>query len=80
LQDSRTIPQHVGIPESQHAIAFRRQPSIALNIALGFRVLTPVDLDDQASFVTSEIRNEGADWRLPPEAQSIQAMRSQRRP
>ena len=47
LDDPVDIVQHIVVPETQHAIALRRQPSIARRIG-ATSMLPAIDFDDQA--------------------------------
>jgi hypothetical protein len=80
LEHARAIAQHVMIPEAQNAITFRYEPTIALNVACILSVLATIDLDDQPLLLTNEVDNVAADWHLPPEAQSVEAMCPQHEP
>src|ERR1043165_4692030 len=80
FQDAISIGQNIRIPEAENPVAFRLEPTIALDVAFVLRVLSAVDFDDQVSLVTDEIDNEAPNGRLPAEAKAAQPMSAQRRP
>jgi hypothetical protein len=66
-QHSFEVRQHFVIPESQHHKIIGAEPAITARIAGRLRVLTAIDLDDDASLETDEISNEGPERHLPAE-------------
>jgi hypothetical protein len=58
LQDAATVSQHIGIPKSEYAISFGCQPTIALRVALRFRMLATINFDHELFFVTCKIDNK----------------------
>jgi hypothetical protein len=64
------IPQHVVVPEAQHAIAARLKIGGSRRVARqtrSFVVLTAVEFDDETRCVTGEIREVRADRCLTAE-------------
>jgi len=56
--DGVRVGQHGVVPESKHAISLKLEPGRPSRIILdGFRVLSPVKLDDQSLRQTDEINN-----------------------
>jgi hypothetical protein len=53
---------------------------IALGVARRVSMLTAIDFDDEAMFVTHKISDERPDRRLAPKADAFQSMRAKRRP
>jgi hypothetical protein len=73
FHDSVRLAHHIVIPESQHAMTFRIQPAGAIFIATAVGILSmlrTIDLDDQAFFLTGEVRNIGSDRDLSPKMAS----------
>ena len=68
FQHAVAIAQHVVIPEAEHAIAFRREPSVAFGITRVLGVLPAIDFDDEALVMADKINRKTADRCLPPEA------------
>ena len=68
FQHAAAIAQHVMIPEAEHAIAFRCEPSVAFGITRVLGVLSTIDFDDEALVMADKINRETADRCLPPEA------------
>src|SRR5262249_61649766 len=67
------IAQDVISPETQHAIAFRRQVSIAHLIAFAFGVLPAVDLDDDLVIAANEVHHIGPNRLLTNEFETGQS-------
>ena len=73
LQDTVHTRQHIGIPESQDAKALRSQKSIPMRVVeLLIHTLTAVEFDDDRSFQTYEVADEGINRMLPSEFEAIQ--------
>jgi hypothetical protein len=67
------VGQDVGVPEAHHVKTRARDVSGATFIVLDLiGVLTPVDLDHQASLAAEKIQKVGAPRRLPPPRPSAQ--------
>lgn len=77
FQHTVAIAQHIGIPEAENSITLRFQPLITLSITRVLRVLSAVDLNDQAHVVANKVDDEATDWCLASEAQAVQSMSSQ---
>ena len=67
LHDGVDVVQHFVVPETKDAIALRRQergPLFVGDDLVGLAMSAAVDLDQQPSLVTGEIREVGTDRRL----------------
>jgi hypothetical protein len=80
LKHTFAILEQVGIPETQHTIALRLQPSISPDVVLRFRMLTAIQLDHKAPLVTNKVNDILANRSLPAKAQSIEAVGAELHP
>jgi hypothetical protein len=77
LEHTVNIPQHVAIPETQGAIAARRQPTRPCLVAssmIAHTVLPAVKLDNQSSGRAMEVRHIRPDGLLPAESDSAELL------
>ena len=77
LKDASHIAQHVVIPEPQDAVVALGEPSIANGVARIFRVLAPVDFNNEATFTAYEINSVRADRLFPNELVASKSTRPQ---
>jgi len=73
LHHALDIPQHIVVPEAQHAIAARLEIGGSLGIAheaCGFIMLAAVHFNDQAHGMTGEISEVGSDGCLTTEVRA----------
>jgi hypothetical protein len=74
------MQREIGIPETKHAIAILGKPPVANHIALAFRVLRAIELDNQSGLETSKVGNVRADRNLAAKLHPLEASISQDRP
>jgi hypothetical protein len=79
----RALAQHIVIPEADNMKALRLEPPGAFRIrdsASIRRVLSAMNLDNEATTEPREIDNVGTDRRLPPKRNPVVAERAQEIP
>jgi hypothetical protein len=77
LEHALPVCYHIVIAEPQHEVALRSEVCIALCVALdalGFVVLSAINLDDESCRMTHEIDNERANRCLTPKARAVHPM------
>ena len=81
FSDDTRSPQHIVVPEPDYAIAPSCQPTRALRVRLGLRVvLTAVDLYDKPCAQTYEVHDVRPYRMLPTERRALAALLAQHAP
>ena len=77
LKNSGDVAQDIVIPESQNPITACYKPRVARRVARILRVLSAIDLDDQAMLTADKIDRVGADRLLAHEFTATECTRPQ---
>jgi hypothetical protein len=80
LKHSALIPKYVSVPEPQHCEAGTRQPPIPQPVACPSGVLVTVQLDNQATFETTEVDDIPPQRLLPTELGTRELERPKKTP
>jgi hypothetical protein len=79
-QDALSVRHDVGVPESEDVVSSFFKRSIPQTVALAFRVLTTINLDDELFLTANKVDNEIVDCLLSHELEAIEAPVAQRQP
>ncbi len=80
FQNTFDIAKDVVIPKSDDTVVVCAQPAVADHISLTVRVLSAVDLNNQAALPAQKVHRVGADRLLPHELEAEQGSRPQSLP
>jgi len=80
LEHAVTVPDHVIVPDAQHAQPLSPHPGISTRVGTRIVVGDAIDLDHQPSRRTEEIRDEQTDRRLATKLQAVDLTGAQATP
>ena len=80
LQYPVDIPQHLVVPETDHAVAVGFDDARAVRVGGAGCVLSAVEFDGEAQGSAGEVGDEVADGELPRELHALEAARAQVQP
>ena len=72
--DTIEVRFYLIVPEPKRAKILACEMTVACRIALGFRVLAPIHLDDQPRLEAHEIQDIAVEWYLTLEVQSFELL------
>ena len=80
LEHAIRVREHIGIPETDDAVAAQFEKARTAFICRIVRMLTTIEFDDQLSFDADEIGDIKSDRKLPPELETTKGAIAQALP
>jgi len=80
LENPVQIFDDIVVPDAEHAITESAQRAVAMPVFRAFRVLAPVELDNQAPLTTDKVDVVAIDWLLSSEFEASESATAKARP